>query len=275
MSRQVSAKQIPAGQISISVRSVVVGAGVAVALLLAYLMGGAGGGGSEAVAAGAPAETGEGQAQERVLTMMGTGAATAVPDELEFSLRVALTRDSLDTALADASAAMSRVLAALKEHGVGKEDVQTTGLSMNAVYDYHQYSPPTVRGYRVEQRAQVHIGDLSAGGKAVAAAVETGGNDVRVGNIRLLVGDTDAVMEEARTDAVEQARAKAEQYAAASGQVLGEVVTLREVRSKPLASPVVAQSYRAARDLSATSAVPIRAGENETTVTVKVVWELE
>lgn len=255
--------------VTVSVRSLLLAALLAVGLLAAYLLGAVGGGGTPAQAAD---ETGTPAPTQPILTMTGTGKATAVPDQLSFGLTVTLTRDDLDTALTDASRTMTGVLDVLGDHGVDRADVQTTGLSMNPVYDYPEYGPPTLRGYQVTQRATVHVDRLADGGAAVSAAVAGGGNDVRVGNIRLLVGDTDAVMEQARKAAVQEAQAKAEQYAEASGQELGDVVTLREVRTKPLPTPVVPAALRATDDLAA---VPIRAGKDETAVTVRVVWALE
>jgi len=120
----------------------------------------------------------------------------------------------------------------------------------------------------------VLVRELEDGGDAVSAAVAAGGNAVQVGGIRLLVGEQDEVMAEARDAAVAEATAKAEQYAAASGQELGEVVTLNEVTSQPLPTATVekASAYRSAED--ALSAVPIRAGKDEGSVTVRIVWTL-
>ena len=262
------------GNVTVRVRSLLVAALVAMALVLAYLLGGAGGGTPAAHAAddqaAAPAD------QRRVLTMTGTGEAGAVPDQLSFALGVNLTRVDLDDALAAANATMGRVLATLTKYGVGKADVQTTGLSMTPVYAYHDYSPPTITGYRVSERASVLVKKLDQGGKAVSAAVAAGGNDVRVSNIRLLVGDDDAVMAKARDAAVAEATAKAEQYAEASGQTLGDVVTLREVRTRPLPAAEPAAGYLV-QDRAATGlkAMPIRAGRDHGSVTVQVVWELD
>ncbi|MBZ5741283.1 SIMPL domain-containing protein [Nocardioides mangrovi] len=255
-----------------SVRSLLLTGLVVLALAVAYLLGGSAGSGTPAQAAD---DTGPTQPEHRVLTMTGTGDATAVPDQLSFGLTVSLTRPDLDTALADANAATERVLRALAGHGVDRRDVQTTGLSMHAVYDYPPYEPPTIRGYQVSQRASVHVDELADGGAAVSAAVAAGGDDVRIGNIRLLVGDSDAVMKQARDAAVAEAQAKAQQYAEASGQSLGDVVTLREVRTKPLptATDEVGR-MRGTFDAAALPSVPIRAGKEKGSVTVKVVWEL-
>jgi len=261
--------------VTLSVRAILLTAVILLGLVTAYLLGGAGGGGGPAQAA-APAATGA-DAPRRVLTMSGTGEGTTVPDQLSFDLAVGLERTDLDTALSDASGVMNRVLDRLEGLGIRRGDMQTTGLSMAPVYDYHQYSPPTIRGYRVTQRASVLVESLKDGGHAVSTAVDTGGNAVQVSNIRLRVGDPDAAMKKARDAAVAEARAKAEQYAAAAGQRLGDVITLREV-SAPRRSDVVngyaVQDLRGAMDSAAVPALPIRTGKDTMKVTVRVVWEL-
>ena len=51
-------------------------------------------------------------------------------------------------------------LAGLADFGVVKDRVQTTGLAMEPVYDYPNYGPPVLRGYRVTQRARVTVPEL-------------------------------------------------------------------------------------------------------------------
>jgi uncharacterized protein len=258
-------------ELRIGVRSLLLTGLVLLALVAAYLLGGSGGGGSPATAA----ERTAGPAPERrTLTMLGTGEATAVPDQLSFALSVGLRRDDLATALDDANGVTRRVLASLSAYGVKRRDVQTTGLSMSPVYEYHAYAPPTLTGYRVTEQATVLVRELERGGAAVTAAIGAGGNDVRVGGIRLLVGDTDAVLARARREAVEQATAKAEEYAGAAGAALGDVVTLQEVEvARPPTSYVPTAGLPRSMDDRAAAAVPIRAGRDSSRVTVRVVWQ--
>jgi uncharacterized protein YggE len=251
--------------VTLSAKGVLVALVAALALLVAYLLGN---GGSSAQAA--PQTVAAAAGQPRTLVTTGTGRTVGVPDELTFSLSVGLVRPDLNTALADANATMRRVLDALDRLGVRTSDVQTTGLSMNAVYDYHSYGPPTLRGYRVGQHAQVLVRDLSTGGQAVSAAVRAGGNDVRVGDIGLRFADTDALLARSRDAAVAEATAKAQQYAAAAGQTLGPVLTLREVHATPV-SPQTLHFERSALD-AASGALPIRAGKDKLAVTVRIEW---
>ena len=79
-------------------------------------------------------------------------------------------------------------------------------------------------------------------------------------------------MKQARDAAVDEARTKAEQYAAASGQELGDVVTISEVQAEPLPTPVEPYADGATALERPGSAVPIRAGRDEASVTVRIVW---
>jgi uncharacterized protein len=253
--------------VSVSLKGLLVAAVVALALVVAYLLG-AGGGSAQASPTTATTST---DTKPRTLVTTGTGRTVGVPDQLTFSLSVGLVRSDLQTAFADANATMSRVLDRLDQLGVRRSDVQTTGLQMNAVYDYHSSGPPTLRGYRVAQRAEVLVRDLTRGGRAITAAVEAGGNDVRVGDIGLRIGDTDALLAKSRSEAVQQATAEAHQYADAAGQTLGSVLSLREVHVSAPAPQSLAY-HRAAFDAVAGKALPIRAGKDRLAVTVRIVW---
>lgn len=256
--------------VTISIKGLLVAATVLSALVTAYLLGGAGG------TSGAPAQAAEQPPAEtasdaRTLRMVGTGEATVVPDQLTFTLSVTDKQPGLDQALAGSSASMDRVLARLKDFGIREGDLQTTGLQMYPEYDYPEYGPPVLTGYRVTQRAQVTVRELAQGGQAVSAAIDTGGNGVRATDLRLGIADPEAALRRARDAAVAAATAKAEQYAAATGQALGDVLGLREVSDGGSRMPI--------RDLAlqrsaayADKALPISAGKEDLSVKVEVLW---
>ena len=258
------------GNVTVSVKSILLAGLVGLALVTAYLLGGQ----ADAVSVPANAAPGEPgvEADRRMVSMVGTGEASAVPDQISFTLSATARRLDLDDALAASSATTRRVLAELGKHGVEKSDVQTTGLSMYPEYEYHAYEPPTLIGYRVTQRATVKVDELAKGGPAIAAAVEAGGNGIRVSGIRLGIGDPDAVMQRARDAAVDSATAKAQQYAAATGQSLGEVVSIREVGRPAQSRPQELSSFRTLAAADAMKALPIRAGKDDLQVRIQVVW---
>lgn len=259
--------------VTVSVKGVLVAGVVLLALVVAYLLGGAG---DDAAAAPTPAPAEVGPETARTVTMNGSGESSAVPDQVTFDLTVRKVRPELEDALDESSRTMQRVLTALEKQGVARKDVQTTGLEMEAVYDYPQYAPPVLKGYRVTQRAAVLVTELKRAGTAVKAAVATGGNAVRVGDIALKIGDPESSLAKARALAVEEATRKAEEYAEATGQDLGAVMTLREVEDEVGRDQLEEELlYRSADSATASlAALPIRAGRADLTVDVQVVWEL-
>ena len=110
---------------------------------------------------------------------------------------------------------MRRVLAELEKQGVD-EDRRADDRAV----DVPRVRLPGVRAAGADRlprhpaRDRCTCASWRRAARAVAAAVEAGGNGVRVRDIRLEVGDPDAVLEKARDAAVEAATAKAEQYAA-------------------------------------------------------------
>ncbi len=225
-----------------------------------------------------PAASGTDARTYGTITMTGTGEATGVPDQLAFSLAVTRKADDVGTATDQTSATMRRALAALAKEGVLRKDTKSTGLSIDPEYDYPSYGPPVLTGYRVRQSASVLVRDLRSAGKAIAAAVQAGGNAVRVSGIGLRIGDKDALLADARDEAVKAATAKAQQYAEATGQPLGRVLTVKEGSvAARVPQPQVNEVYGrvASLDTAALKALPIRAGRTDLSVRVTVVWRFD
>lgn len=104
----------------------------------------------------------------------------------------------------------------------------------------------------------------------MSAAVAAGGNDVRVGSIGLRIADPESLLAKSRAAAVQDATAKARQYAAATGQTLGPVMSLKEVHATTVAPQPLRYAADSAQALK--GALPIRAGKDKLAVTVRIVW---
>lgn len=255
---------------TISTKGLLVTAVALLAVALAYVLGGT----APPAPTASAEETGVSE-RSHTIRMLGAGTTSAVADQVAFTLSVTDKQPDLTTAMDGASRTMNRVLARLATYGVKKADVQTTGLSMRPEYDYPSSGPAILTGYRVTQTARVVVTDIKGAGAAISGAVETGGNGVRVRAISLQVGDREAVIRRARDQAVADATAKARQYADATGQGLGSVVSIREL-SSPTQRPVRDLAWgKVPYAMSADrAAMPIRAGKDDFRVRVQIVWEL-
>lgn len=240
---------------------------VALAVVTAYALGTAGR--TPAAASSPPSDQ-----PERTMTTSGQGSARGIPDEMSFTVAVSQTQADVSTALAGTSDRMRAVLLGLRGMGVRPKDMQTTGLHVGPHYSYSDGSAH-ITGYTVTQRARVTVRDIGRGGKAIGVAAHSGGNDVRISSVRLDIADRDALLEQARKAAVRDAMAKAQQYAAVSGQRVGKMKSLVEVRTAaPRPQRVPFAGNAAAADLSAFK-VPLRVGRQGLAVRVNVVWSLD
>jgi uncharacterized protein YggE len=126
-------------------------------------------------------------------------------------------------------AAMTKLVAALKQAGVASADLQTTQISLDVQF---AEGGGAVTGYTATSSVTAQLRDLAAAGKLVDAAVAAGADSVS--GPSLSRGDTDALYRDALKKAVAAARTKAESLAAASGLTLGRITAVSESGAEPV-----------------------------------------
>lgn len=212
--------------------------------------------------------------KEPVIVVSGQGDASVAPDLAIVNLSVAETAKTAREALDINNSAMTAVTKSLKDQGIADRDMQTSGLSIQPQYSYPQNedgSPklPILNGYTVTNGLTVRVRDLAKLGVILDQSVTAGVN--QGGDIRFTNDDPEKALENARTEAVKNATAKAKTLADAAGVKLGRVVEISE--SAGGADPQPMMQMRMAKE--AADAVPIAAGENTYVVNVSVTFAIE
>ena len=204
------------------------------------------------------------------ITVGGTADVAGTPDTLRLDLSVVATAPSVSEALAKANASAGAVQTSLLGNGVGKKDLQTSGLNIAPSYDYTKSGAPRLKGYVVSESVSAKLRDLGRAGDAIGEAVRVGGNAVQVNGISLDLEDTGVLVSQARDRAFVDAKTKAEQYAKAAGRSLGAAVSIAETVTapSPISVPLAEMSQAKQGD------VPIQPGSQEVGVTVKVVFPI-
>jgi hypothetical protein len=157
------------------------------------------------------------------ITVVGTGSATATPDTAEWSFGVQTSADTAEAALGANSAAMEKVVAALRGAGIAEDDLQTEQVS---VYPRTSDDGLSIVGYDASNTVRATIHDLARAGGIVDAAVAAGANQVY--GPSLTVSDADAHYAAAMEAAFDDARARAEAIAEKAGVELGAPVAIVE-----------------------------------------------
>lgn len=219
---------------------------------------------------GTPAMAQDTKAPMRTVSVTASGHVTAVPDIVRISTGVLAEADTAKQALADNTAAMTRVIDKLKALGLEAKDIQTSDFSVNPKYVYPQDgSAPKLTGYQVANMVHIRVRKVELMGEVLDQVIEAGSNQIN--GIQFEVSKADELQDEARKNAFAAARRKAELYAIAAGATLGSVVSISEGGIQSIPHPVM----RTQMAEKAESAVPIQAGEQSLEVQVSVVWTLQ
>lgn len=209
------------------------------------------------------------RAEVRTVIVTGTGTAEAAPDLLTLSIGVECRHDNAGDAYAAAGQASTAVTGALRSRGVESRDIRTSGLNVRADLVWQEGRGQQVTGYVASSMLSVQLRDLAAGSGVIAAAVEAGGNNVRLDGVQLGFADTTAVMALAREAAWSDARAAAAQFAGLADAGLGTVVSVRQhpLTSAPVPVGGMQRAYAA-------DSVTVETGDLSVSASVTVEWEL-
>ncbi len=164
------------------------------------------------------------------------------------------------------NAAMGKVLTALRGAGIDEKDYQTSRLSLQAQYAPNRSGPSPVTGYRASNRVSVKVRDVAKVASVIDTLVGAGANDV--GGISFMVSQASKLLDDARTQAIADARRKAEIYAHAAGVALGTPLSISE--GSP-GGPV----FRAKMATPMAASTPVAQGEETLSVTVNVSWAIK
>ena len=204
---------------------------------------------------------------QRMISVVGQGKVSAVPDMANLRLGVEAEDKEVATAQEIAAQTMNKVMAALGEGGVLKKDIQTRRFSIDPVRVQR-----VVVGYRVTNIVEAKIRDVEGVGIIIDAAVRAGGDLVRVESIEFSVDDPTPYYREAREKAVKDARERAEQLAHLSGVGLGEPLEISESGGTPV--PIYRGSYLLKEATTFAPTTPISPGELEIEIRVNITYAI-
>ena len=201
------------------------------------------------------------------ITVSGEASVPAAPDLAQIDAGVANDAKSAKEASDANNAAMGKVLLALKGAGIAEKDYQTSRLSLQPQYGQNKSTGASpVVGFRASNRVTVKIRDVTKVAGIIDTLVGAGANDI--GNISFEVTQASKLLDDARVQAVADARRKAEIYAKATGVTLGAPLSVSEG-----GAPVPLFKARMATAPMAAPAA-VAPGEETLSVTVNVSWAI-
>ena len=206
------------------------------------------------------------------LDVIASGEVNRVPDIARISAGVVTTAPTATGALEENARRMTAVRAALRRAGIADRDIQTSAMNLFPDYRHDERGgTPTLIGYRAHNEVSVRFRDISNAGKILDALVAQGANQIN--GPMLSIDKPEAALDEARTKALSNARARAELYARALGKRVGRILAISEgAMGGRYPVPMMRGEAIQVTGADATSIVP---GEQTLTVNLAVSFELE
>ena len=163
---------------------------------------------------------------------------------------------------------MAKVVAAIRAAGIAERDIQTSGISVHPQYRYGDNQPPVITGYQASNTVSIKVRDIARLGEVLDALVASGANQVNGPSFE--IDQPEAVYDEARQEALKQARARAEMYAKSLGMKVRRIVSISEGGGFQPPVPMMKTMAMDARMESA----PVAPGETTLSANLDVVFEL-
>jgi uncharacterized protein YggE len=203
----------------------------------------------------------------RQVTVVGHGEVKGKPDTATIQIGVETEAAVAKDALAKNTEEAAALQAKLKELGVAESDMQTSNFS---IYPTYGTDGRQITGYHVSNSVIVKIRALDQAGTLLDQVVQAGANSIS--SITFSVEDPNALLGQAREQAIQDAKARAEQLAKAGGAAVGDVLVITEnVGAQP---PVPMPRMADAAAVAESKAVPVQPGEQSFSVDVQVTYQL-
>jgi len=202
-----------------------------------------------------------------MISVTGEATVSVPPDQAQIDAGVTTEAKTAREASDANNAAMGKVLLALKGAGIEEKDYQTSRLSLQPESAPNRTAgPATIVGYRASNRVTIRLRDVTKVASVIDTLVGAGANDI--GGINFTVSQASKLLDDAREQAIADARRKAEIYAKAAGVTLGAPLSISEEGNSAPAP------YRRMAAGMAASA-PVAQGEETLAVTVSVSWAIK
>jgi uncharacterized protein YggE len=220
------------------------------------------------MALAATASSAFGQTTPPTITVNGEATISVPPDLAQIDSGVTTEAKTAREASEANNKAMGIVLLALKNGGIAEMDFQTSRLSLSpqSAPGRNPNAPFQITGYRASNRVTVTIRDITKVADTIDVLVGAGANEIS--GISFSVSKASKLLDDARSEAIADARRKAEIYAKAASISLGAPLSISEETTP---GPVPYRKMVAGMAASA----PVAQGEETLRVTVSVSYEIK
>jgi uncharacterized protein len=211
----------------------------------------------------------------RTLNVSGVGVVYLTPDIAYITIGVNTQRDNASEAVDANKEQTTAVIQAIKAAGVEDKDIRTNNFSIWSNPQYDEFGQLSGQvNYVVDNTVNVTVRDIDKLGDLLDAAITAGANSIY--SIQFDVEDKTAAQQEARTKAVEDAKAEATGLAETSGVALDVIQNISYYESGGAYYYDMGYGKGGGGGVvSEAAAVPIQPGQLAVTVSVNITYTIK
>ena len=116
--------------------------------------------------------------QGPVVEITASETVQSEPDQANVGAGVTTRAMTAVQSMRDNANRMDAVISRLKALGIAREDIQTSGVNLNAAFQYNNNAPPVFQGYDVTNQVSVTLRDIAKIGPTLDALVAAGANNL-------------------------------------------------------------------------------------------------
>ncbi len=163
---------------------------------------------------------------ERTITVKGVGKVQLAPDLVELSLEIESTDVDYESAMADAASKIEKLTEAVQRVGFAKESLKTKSFDVDTDYTWDDKREKHIFvGYKVDHELKLEFNlDMSLLFR-VFSALSSCNVEPEI-SVQFTLKDTEAVNEALLRSATENAKRKAQILCMASGNQLGQLLSI-------------------------------------------------
>jgi uncharacterized protein YggE len=214
------------------------------------------------------------------ISVSADGKVTAVPDLATVSVGVLSQGTSAVDVKNQNNEKVNKITAFIKSQGIDEKDIQTSQFNFYPQMDYNSANGVSkITGYQGNQSVTVKVRGVDKSQdileKILDGVVNNGAN--QIDGVYFTVEKPDDLKQQARKEAIANAKVKAQELAKEAGLTLGKVVSLSESGSSGYPGiPYASDSFGYGGMMSEKSVAPsVSVGSQEITQTMTVTFELK
>jgi len=204
-------------------------------------------------------------------SVSGEGKVTMMPDIAVVSAGVTAQGATVTKVQQELNTKINAVTLAIKKLGVDEKDIRTSYYNISPTYDYSS-STQRVTGYQADSNLTIKVRKIDMVNAVIDASTAQGANEV--GGVRFDVDDKTKAENQAREQAVNDAKSKAQAAAKAAGFKLGRVINYSEGGGAG-PRPMMYDAAKSVPIAGGGAPTQVEPGTSELTVSVTLSYEIQ